>query len=189
MLKGLLTNILQNIANLPIDKLSNDTFLIRDISLYGYLLQKRDGIIRKSELVKYISPSGEAVVSGNMASVFVSQPFADPNGENYTFSAEALSAIQSVFDEQGYSLSKPVPFWGNVTGEQLVQYFCGLGAQPLRPLADLAETAFRNALQVDEIARINDNILHVQINANLSFYVYIKQTDGALQMPMQYLLS
>lgn len=115
-----------------------------------------------------------------MATYFVPQNFVTQNGENYTFSAKDLSDIPSAFEEEGYNLSKPVPYWG-VTGEKLVQYFCGMGAQPPRPLADLAETALRNALQVDEVTRINENILHVQIDANVSFYVYIKQTDGALR--------
>jgi hypothetical protein len=172
---------LERLRNSDESQFENDTFYVRDILLYSWLLYERDGLVRKSELAKYVSPTGRDTIGAMMLAFFQPRQIACVESETYRFQTEALEAIQQVFNnpQHGYQLLEPVPYWGDITGKQLVQYFCGMD-NPHTPLAQLANNAFRNMLIGFQCMQTG-NLLQFS-RGKSSFYVYVYTTDGALRL-------
>jgi hypothetical protein len=173
---------LNHLRNLDKSQFDNDSFYVRDILLYSWLLYERDGLVRKSELVKYVSPSGEGTLDAFMRGFFQTRQVVCVESGTYRFSTEALEAIPQVFNnpQHGCKLLEPVPYWGDdITGKQLIQYFCGMDS-PTTPLVQLTNNAFRNMLQNFQCEQRGDLLRFTR--GKSSFYVYIYVTDGAFRL-------
>ncbi|MBO9309409.1 MAG: hypothetical protein J7551_06460 [Chloroflexi bacterium] len=177
---SLFNSELDYLRNLEESQFNNDSFYIRDILLYSWLLYERDGLVRKSELAKYVSPSGEGTIDALMRCFFQIRQVVCVEGATYRFSTEALEAIPQAFNTPPYKLLEPVPYWGDdITGKRLIQYFCGMD-RPETPLVQLANNAFRNMLQNFQCEQ-RGNLLRFT-RGKSSFYVYIYVTDGAFRL-------
>ncbi|MCS6872569.1 MAG: hypothetical protein NZ571_14055 [Anaerolineae bacterium] len=172
---------IERLQNLSESQLQHDTFLLRDILLYSWLLHERDNVVRKDQLCKYVSPSGAAAIEAMMLALFEPDQIARVEERIYRFLPEALEAIPRVLDnpQHGYKFSEQVPFWDSgVTGKKVVQYFCQMD-HPSQPLIDLVERAFRNLTGFQ--ATRNGCLLHLTRGRNSAFYIYVRATDGALR--------
>lgn len=168
--------------NLDESEFDNDSFIVRDILLYSWLLYEHNNVVRRAELCKYVSPSGEQAIEAIFYSVLRPRRIASIENGVYRFPAEALEAIAQAFDnpQHGYKLFQQVPFWDNgITGKHLVQYFCQL-ENPSVPLIELTERAFRNLLINFQVSR-SGNLLHISRGRANSFYVYVSTTNGTLR--------
>jgi hypothetical protein len=125
-------NAHQAIYNTPLEKRNNDTFLRRDVMLYGWLLQEAEGVIKinrlqhiiglEEEVSTYLrttlNPDGHLAIY-NLDAGFIR--FSDK------FIAEIASFLNS--PDHGYRLSENLP-GSRKTGRDLIEAFAHIRPQP-----------------------------------------------------------
>lgn len=160
-------------------------YVRRNIFLYSWILQRKNNIVNRNELINLIGDSLKDAIN-IITDLDLIYHYAQIKGELIVLTENMLKAIERVFDDAQYNyhITKPVPYFDGITGEKLINYLNSIEKTKNTTILDIFRDAFTKAFIGISWIPVNPNspetVLISSPDRSWVFLLCIHQDTGAM---------